>query len=494
MTPPDATAAGPLAPSRQQAWPGDDFPTWMSPMLVKELRQGVQSGVFAWTFVLLQAAMFLLMMVWLLERARAQAGPDTGFFHGTFWWLFGIASVLVIPLRAGATMVSERQGQTLDLLRLTRLSSTQIVVGKWLSTMAQVTLLAVAVLPYVVLQYFFGGLDVVADLALFALVLLGASVVTALSIATSGQPAAARGLLIALFGYSFFAVNSMGGMLIGGLPSASVWSAIVLVTALASAVLLEYAAAGIAPAAENHAARIRALVLLAGVLALGAARLAGPVTAGALTFFSVTLAVCVSAAELTTDPVPVASVHARFARFGPLGLAAALFLAPGWATGVLFLLLAAGLGAAAEVLAGFGGANRDSLPVIALAVASVLFPLPLMLFFPPGRKRGTAFILVGAASMAVHALGRAWWGASGVGPWRGPGGDFVPFLPLPALFQTLFGFSGAGDEGLIALPLLVTAIALAFVGPRWLREMGALLGRLRAAATAPRAAGRVARP
>lgn len=493
MTPPDATAAAPLAASRPQAWPGDDFPSWMSPMLVKELRQGVQSGIFAWTFVLLQAAMFILMTLWLLERSRAGAGPDNGFFHGTFWWLFGIAAVLAIPLRAGATMVSERQGQTLDLLRLTRLSSTQIVAGKWLSTMAQVALLAVAVLPYVVLQYFFGGLDVVADLSLLVLVLLAASVVTALSIATSGQPAAARGLLIALFVYGFFMVNAMGTMLASGLVSAAAWSAVVLVTALASAVLLEYAAAGIAPAAENHAARIRGLVLLAAGLALGATWFGGPVTVGVLTFFSMALAIGVGAAELTTDPVPVASIHDRFARFGPPGRLAALVLAPGWATGVLFLLLATGLAAAAEISAGFGGTNRDSLPVIALAAASVLFPLPLMLFFPSGRKRGTAFVLVGAVSLAVYALGRAWWGAYGTGSWSGPQNEVVAFLPLPAFFQALFDASRGAHSAIIVLPLLVTALSLAFVAPRFLREMRALLGRLGEAARR-RAAGRAARP
>jgi len=465
----------------------------MSPMLVKELRQGVQSGVFAWTFVLLQAAMFILMLLWLLDRSRSFAAPDSGFFHGTFWWLFGIAAVLAIPLRAGATMVSERQGQTLDLLRLTRLSSTQIVVGKWLSTMAQVGLLAVAVLPYVVLQYFFGGLDVVADLSLFVMVLLGASVVTALSIATSGQPAAARGLLIALFAYGFVMVNSMGAMLVSGLVSPAAWTAIAIVTAILSAVLLEYGAAGIAPAAENHAGRIRTLVLLAAGVTLAAARFAGPVTAGVLTFFSLALAIGVGAAELTTDPVKVASVHARFARFGPAGRLAALFLAPGWATGVLFLLLATGLGAFAEVIAAGAGSNRDTLPIIALAAASVLFPLPLMLLFSPGRKRGTAFVLTGAVSMAIYVLGRSWWAAYGTGSWSGPQPEIIPFLPLPAFFQAIFGSTGSSPGLLVALPLLVTGLALAFVTPRWLREMGTLVARLREAARQP-ADGRTARP
>ena len=54
---------------RASAWPGDDFPAWLPPMLVKELRQGVQSGVFIWTFLLLQGALFLLFSVFTLARA-----------------------------------------------------------------------------------------------------------------------------------------------------------------------------------------------------------------------------------------------------------------------------------------------------------------------------------------------------------------------------------------------------------------------------------------
>ena len=64
-----------LAPAeRGMRWRGDDFPAWLSPMLVKELRQGIQSGAFAWTFVGLQVAMFLIMssMVTLTDDGRVR--------------------------------------------------------------------------------------------------------------------------------------------------------------------------------------------------------------------------------------------------------------------------------------------------------------------------------------------------------------------------------------------------------------------------------------
>lgn len=474
------TPAVPSAPaaSRAPRWPGDDFPAWMSPMLVKELRQGVQSGVFAWTFILLQAAMFILMTLWLLERSAQSGTRDTGFFHGTFWWLFGIAAMLVIPLRASFSMVSERQGQTLDLLRLTRLSSTQIVFGKWLSTMAQVTLLAVAVLPYVVLQYFFGGLDVIADLTLFLLVLLGASVIAALSIATSGQPAASRGLLMVAVGYGVIVMAGAGSVASMGLLGTTVWTTLGLMSAMLTAVFLEYAAAGIAPAAENHAARIRSFALLTGILALLAARFGGPVSNGLLLGFAVVMSLGVGAAELTTDAVPVASVHGAFARFGPLGRLAAMFLAPGWATGLLFLLLTTGVCAAVIASTSVGSAAR-SLAQLGCAAAAVAFPLPLMLFFPAGRKRWTAFLLVGAVSMAIFALASAWQGPAHAST-PSPVGDY---LPLPALVRSVASGSFAGSSGNDHSPvpaILVTGLSLCLVVPRFMREIGMLFGRLEA--------------
>lgn len=474
--------ANPATP-RAALWRGDDFPAWMSPMLVKELRQGVQSGAFAWTFVLLQAAMFVLMTLWLLERSSLSGTTDSGFFHGTFWWLFGMAAMLAIPLRASFSMVSERQGQTLDLLRLTRLSSTQIVVGKWLSTMAQVALLAVAVLPYVVLQYFFGGLDVVTDLATLLLVLLGASVVTAVSIATSGQSAVTRGFLVLMIGYAALVSAGAGGLASMGMLGTTVWAALGVMSAIVTAVFLEYAAAGIAPAAENHAARIRAIVLLTCLLALVATRFAGVVSTDLLVVFAIVMSLGVSAAELTTDAVPVASVHARFARFGPPGKLAALFLAPGWATGVLFLLLTTGLCSGA-IAATTTGDPRRPLLQLACAAATVAFPLPLMLFFPAGRKRWTAAVLVGAASMAIYALASAWEGRDRFAV----GTSMAPFLPLPALVRSMAvgSFRGADtDSAGMMLALVVTGLSLCAVVPRFLREVNSLFVRLGGARTAP---------
>ena len=479
----------PAAAPKSTSWPGDDFPAWISPMLVKELRQGVQSGAFAWTFILLQAAMFLLMTFWLLNRSTGlQSRLEVNqFFHGFFWMLFGLAAVIALPMRAAGSMAAERVGNTLDLLRLTHLSSTQIVVGKWLAVMAQVLLIAAAVLPYLVLQYFFGGLDIVADLFLFVVVLLVAAVMTAASMAAAGQSPVARGLLTPLL---FIGVsNSLLGVgSVFGTAVLSPWSAlpaILAVAALLTAVMLVYAAAAIAPPAENHAGRVRVLALVATGLALVAGAWFGPISASFVIAVTVLLVAGIAIAELTSDPVELASIHAPFARLGLLGRLAAMVLTPGWATAICFTLLVAPfLGLA--VFGGFPG-----LPLTAripekfvLGVAAILFPLSLMLRFPAGKTRRLVFIGVQIFSLVIffYQSPLGFSNTSGVEIFRA----LTNLLPLAALLNLLTLASGSGGfEPMIALALGTTALSLVFVVPRFVRELAAVDRRVAAARALP---------
>ena len=488
MSMPPLTAAAAAKPDR---WPGDDFPAWISPMLVKELRQGVQSGAFAWTFILLQVAMFLLMTFWLLDRsAGLQSRIEVNqFFHGFFWMLFGLAAVIALPMRASGSMMAERVGNTLDLLRLTHLSSTQIVVGKWLAVMAQVLLIAAAVLPYLVLQYFFGGLDLVADLFSFLVVLLVAAFMTAASLAAAGQSPLVRGLLTFFLVIAFTNVLGGGGSVLGT-AMLSPWSAlpaILVVAVLLTAVLLVYAAAAIAPPAENHAARVRVLALVATGLALVAGAWFGPVSAAFVIAASVLLVAGIAIAELTSDPVALASIHAPFARLGFFGRLAALVLTPGWATAICFTLLVApflGVG----VVSGFPGLPPTAMipEKFVLGVAAILFPLSLMLRFPAGKSRRLVFIGVQIFSLVVFflqsPLGFSHTAATEI--FRA----LTNLLPLAALGNLLSqGSAPGGFEPMIALALGTTVLSLVFVVPRFVRELAAVDRRVAAARALPAA-------
>ncbi|MEI8367992.1 MAG: hypothetical protein WCJ31_06130 [Planctomycetia bacterium] len=479
----------PAAAPKSTSWPGDDFPAWISPMLVKELRQGVQSGAFAWTFILLQVAMFVLMTFWVVNRSDGFGSrlEVNQLFHGFFWSLFGFAAAVILPVRAAGSMTAERVGNTLDLLRLTHLSSTQIVVGKWLAVMAQVLLIATAVLPYLVLQYFFGGLDIVADLFSFVVVLLVAAVMTAVSLAAAGQSPLTRGLLTAFF---FFAVPNFLGLFgsVLGTAALSPWSAIpaiLVVAALLTAVMLVYSAAAIAPPAENHACRVRILALVATGLAMAAGAWFGPISAAFVIAVTVLLVAGIAIAELTSDPVELASIHAPFARLGLFGRLAAMVLTPGWATAICFTLLAAPfLGLA--VFSGFPGlpATARIPEKFVLGVAAILFPLSLMLRFPAGKQRRMVFIGVQIFPVFIFCL-QAPLGLSNT-PAAEIFGALTNLLPLAALLNLFFQEgSGRGFEPMSALALGVTALSLVFVVPRFLRELAAVDRRVTAARTIP---------
>lgn len=487
MNTPPLTAATGAKPAR---WPGDDFPAWISPMLVKELRQGVQSGAFAWTFILLQVAMFLLMTFWVLNRSTGlQSRLEVNqLFHGFFWAVFGFAAAVILPVRAAGSMTAERVGNTLDLLRLTHLSSTQIVVGKWLAVMAQVLLIAAAVLPYLVLQYFFGGLDIVADLFSFMVVLLVAAVMTAASLAAAGQSPLTRGLLTA---FLFIAVpNFLGGAgSVFGTAVLSPWSAlpaILVVAALLTAVMLVYAAAAIAPPAENHAARVRVLALVATGLALVAGAWFGPISASFVIAVTVLLVAGIAIAELTSDPVELASIHAPFARLGPFGRLAAMVLTPGWATAICFTLLVAPfLGLA--VVSGFPGLPPTAMipEKFVLGVAAILFPLSLMLRLRAGKTRRLVFIGVQIFSLVIFFLQSplGFSNTAAVEIFRA----LTNLLPLAALLNLLTVSGSGGVEPMITLAAGTTGLSLVFVIQRFVQELAAVDGRVAAARALPAA-------
>ena len=476
--------------AKTDRWPGDDFPAWISPMLVKELRQGVQSGAFAWTFILLQVAMFLLMTFWVLNRSTGQQSrlEVNQLFHGFFWAVFGFAAAVILPVRAAGSMTAERIGNTLDLLRLTHLSSTQIVVGKWLAVMAQVLLIAAAVLPYLVLQYFFGGLDIVADLFSFMVVLLVAAVMTAASLAAAGQSPLTRGLLTAFF---FFAVpNFLGGAgSVFGTAVLSPWSAlpaILVVAILLTAVMLVYAAAAIAPPAENHAARVRVLALVATGLALVAGAWFGPISASFVIAVTVLLVAGIAIAELTSDPVELASIHAPFARLGPFGRLAAMVLTPGWATAICFTLLVAPfLGLA--VVSGFPGLPPTAMipEKFVLGVAAILFPLSLMLRTRAGKTRRVVFFGVQIFSLVIFFLQSplGFSNTAAVEIFRA----LTNLLPLAALLNLLTVSGSGGVEPMITLAAGTTGLSLVFVIPRFVQELAAVDGRVAAARALPAA-------
>ena len=155
-----------------------DFPARLSPMLVKELRQGMRTSLFAVAFILLQTFMVLCFVANIAEPGSQDAN---GFF-----WFFIITTLMVVqPLRGFNALSSEYQLNTMDLIQLTKLSGWRITLGKWTALNAQTLLFITGVLPYLVMRYFFGNVDLILDLVALLLLGLGSALASAITIGFS---------------------------------------------------------------------------------------------------------------------------------------------------------------------------------------------------------------------------------------------------------------------------------------------------------------------
>ena len=253
-------AASPPLPAAP-APPRADFADWLSPMLVKELRQGVRTRMFVFVFILLQLFMLLDLILSLLVTANHDDASE-----GTilFWLMVAVPLLLVVPLGGLNAIGGEIKGNTLELIFLTRLTAFRIVVGKWFALFSQSLLLVCAVLPYLVLRYFMGGVNLANELMLLAGILFGSALLTALATGVSAFPtrlmrplAAVGGVFAFIFGAEFFFNVIVRGRMGSVLPGPMEVLTVLCFGAILLLLTLDAGAARIAPPAENHSAVMR---------------------------------------------------------------------------------------------------------------------------------------------------------------------------------------------------------------------------------------------
>ena len=162
----------------------NDFSDRLPRMLVKELRQGMRARTFVAVFLGLQCFLALVM----LFATTATSLTGTGSVVSQIIFLFFCLAVLVVqPLRAMNALHGEIKSTTIDMMVLTRLTARRIVAGKWASIVAQTLLLLVSIIPYLILRYFFGGMNLFAELlALFSIAILSACL-TAINVGLSSN-------------------------------------------------------------------------------------------------------------------------------------------------------------------------------------------------------------------------------------------------------------------------------------------------------------------
>jgi hypothetical protein len=396
----------------------DEFSDRISPMLVKELRQGLRAKTFVIVFLALQGLLALV----LLSAIGASSPESAGRTVSTIiFFFFSLAVLIVQPLRGIGALHNEIKGNTIDLMVLTRLGAWRIVLGKWVSIVSQSALLLTAIAPYLILRYFFGRMNLFAELNLLALVFLGSALFTALTVGLSAIPSViirgllplvlalylGAGVLGAAFGGGFDELvdfcslqeTGSGWMLLAGLVTAAYfgWSALAL------------AASMIAPMAENHST-VRRLLTLVAVAVISAIAVIGGLSNDDLG--PLLLIFCAPAIAIAlTEPLQLLPPICRpFLRFGTAGKLAGRFLYPGWPSGVLFsgLLIALGTAVILYQLSSAGSprwAFEARFPILMLgSLGTLLLPALVMRLFPRKLPQGFATYLLILGILIVIAI------------------------------------------------------------------------------------------
>lgn len=412
-----------------------DFSDRISPVLVKELRQGLRAKTFIALFLGLQ--MFLAVM--LLSAGASSGSSQAGsIISGTIFIFFAIAVLLIQPLRGINALAGEVKDRTIEMMVLTRLSAWRIVFGKWVAIVGQSALLFSTIIPYLILRYFFGGMNLVGELMFLLLVFLTSMALTALTIGLSGSNSVLiRGLLPILglpmmlymmLMLSFRGMGGPGGNLIDAVSLSTAESRIgvaiyVLALIYLGGSMLSLGASMIAPAAENHS-MIRRLVATALMIAALVAGYFGTYDDELQVLFVLVVAVPALIIAFVESAPLVEIVRKPFRRFGPPGRAAGWFFYPCWPSGVLFGVCFAVLSLAALAVhhmrptATYGW---DEEWIVMLGIfGAMLFPAVWQTFLFRGEGQRLAsyllllvgsFILLGiltAMSDAMNSSGFLW--------------------------------------------------------------------------------------
>jgi hypothetical protein len=440
----------------------------LSPILVKELRQGVRAHLFTGAFLLQQ---LLLLAVVSFSLLLENSPGDREAFTFFFWAFVTLPLVIVIPLGAGASISGELAGNTFEPVLLTRLTAWRLVAGKWAASASQAVVLAIAVLPFLLVRYYLGTVEITNDL-MFLGANVGCSLLLAsvsVAVSPAGLSALFRWALMAILaltlGISFLvtlgeaAYARMIAMASAGIDVGSSILAFLGVAAMAVLAALEASALQVAPVASARPLRLRLLALLALLAAAGTSLFlpANDIREMAILWALGLAGVTMVAGVCEQAPL----LRARYAGFYrkrflvPLGW----FLAPGWPAGVGFLLVCAG--GAAVATAAVYDVDTAAL-VLGSLLGSLLLPLVVWRTFFPRARAFLMFLLVTLVSALLSTIAPIAMSLHDTQLWR-IGCLVLPLCPAAYGPARLSWYGDYGDYPATVLPVHSDVIFAAFV-------------------------------
>jgi hypothetical protein len=161
-----------------------EFPDWLSPIFVRDLRQGLRASFFVWAFVLLQSlALVAAMAEWAMAQLFSASGP---IFAGAFPVVTALIFGFFLPFSLFNSLQPELgRGRNAELLLTSRLTRWQIVRGKLLVATTLSALLLVSLFPYFLIRYFLGGVELIGLIAEMLNLLVANAAMSAIVIGAS---------------------------------------------------------------------------------------------------------------------------------------------------------------------------------------------------------------------------------------------------------------------------------------------------------------------
>jgi len=174
-------------------------------MVLKELRQGLRRGVFLIPFMMIHLFAIVALYLEFYMEYEQGANPFTGvmqiglfFENSPFWWVAGGICMILMPMGGIVLMGQEMDEGNYELLQMTELSRWQVVLGKFLSIWSISILTFSSLLPYLIVRYFVGGMEVWRNTALAFSVVFVSAILAAGAIGASSfkNPFAKTGIFI----------------------------------------------------------------------------------------------------------------------------------------------------------------------------------------------------------------------------------------------------------------------------------------------------------
>lgn len=391
-----------------------DFSDRLSPMLVKELRQGLRTRSFIAVFLTLQIVLGIILLSAGALATSDNAGQK---ISSTIFIFFSIAVIVVQPMRGIAALSSEIKGNTIDMLVLTRLSAWRVVTGKWAAIVSQSALILVTIIPYLILRYFFGGMNLVGEIMLLLLIFVTSATITAITVGLSASASAILRSILPMVALPIGAISLLGMIFSVGNSDLSEVCALdtkasrifvpcyLAACAYTGFFFLSTGTSLIAPYAENHSTLRRILALVLTVIGAVICSfsfvdpMATPFVFGLI--FAPVFAISLSEFAPLAPPT-----FQKFSQYGAFGKLVGIFLFPGWASGVFFCLLLSCIAAIPFIVNQRPNYAVDEPIIFALCfLGTLLFPAVIINGFRmKGAHRVSNYVLFGVASFIVPML------------------------------------------------------------------------------------------